>query len=128
MNRLPFVQRVLLYGALLVLLSTGIAWAGLSPGAAASFLMKIHGAVAMFALILVGTLLVNHIPAGWGSLKNRWTGVLLFGGSAWLVASGYLLYYAGGESLRRFASQSHLWVGLAACVVVAFHIRRSAIP
>src|SRR5258708_24228874 len=89
--------------------------------------MRIHGAVAMLALVLVGTLLVHHIPAGWASLKNRSTGALLLGGLAWLVASGYLLYYAGRESLRLFASQSHLWVGLAACVLVAFHILRSAI-
>ena len=128
MNRLPVVQRVLLYAVLAVLLATGVAWEALDPGPAAALLMRIHGAVAMLALVLVGTLLVHHIPAGWASLKNRSTGVLLLGGLAWLVASGYLLYYAGGESLRLFASQSHLWVGLAACVVVAFHIRRSAIP
>ena len=85
MNRLPFVQRVLLHGALLSLLATGVAWEWFSPGPWAAFLMKIHGAVAMLALILVGMLLVNHIPAGWGSLKNRWTGVLLLAGSAWLA-------------------------------------------
>ena len=128
MNRLPFVQRVLLYGALLVLLGTGIAWEGLSPGPWAAFLMKVHGAVAMLTLVLLGTFAMHHIPAGWASPRNRWTGVLLLGGLDWLVASGYLLYYAGGESLRLFASQSHLWVGLAACIVMAFHIRRSAIP
>ena len=128
MNRLPFAQRVLLYGDLLVLLATGIAWEALSPGPWAALLMKVHGAVAMLALVLLGTLVMQHIPAGWASLKNRWSGVLLLGGIAWLVVSGYLLYYAGGESLRLLASRSHLWVGLAGCVVVAVHIRRSAIP
>jgi hypothetical protein len=45
----------------------------------------------------------------------------------WLATSGYLLYYSGGESLRLFASQSHLWVGLAAGIIVGWHVRRSAI-
>jgi hypothetical protein len=128
MNRLPFVQRVLLHVALLVLLATGITWEMLSPGPWAAFLMKVHGAFAMLALVMLGTLVTHHIPAGWASLKNRWSGVLLLGGMAWLVMTGYLLYYAGGDSLRLLASQSHLWVGLAACMVVAFHIRRSAVP
>ena len=126
MNRLPVVQRLLLYAALLVLLATGVAWE-LSRGSLATWLMKLHGAAAMVALILVGTLIAHHIPAGWTSLKNRWSGGLLLAMLAWLVASGYLLYYSGSDALRSFASQSHLWVGLAAAVVLALHLRRSAI-
>lgn len=128
MNRLPVVLRVMLYAAFLVLLATGVAWEASSPGPWAAFLMKLHGAAAMLALVLLGTLLMHHIPAGWATLKNRASGVLALGAMASLVVSGYLLYYAGGESLRSFASQSHLWVGVAAAVVVALHIRRSAIP
>lgn len=128
MNRLPLAQRILLYGSLLVLLLTGVAWEALSPGPWAAVLMRVHGALAMLTLVLIGTLATQHIPAGWASLKNRWSGILLLGAMAWLVVSGYLLYYAGGESLRRVASQSHLWVGLAAGVMVGLHIRRSAIP
>jgi len=127
MNRLPVVQRLLLYVALLILLATGVAWEVLGPGPSATWLMKIHGGAAMLALVLVGTLIAHHIPAGWHSLKNRWSGVLLLVALGWLVASGYLLYYSGSETLRFFASQSHLWVGLIAAVVVALHLRRSAI-
>lgn len=127
MNRLPAVQRILLYTALLVLLATGIAWEFLNPGAWAAALMKVHGGAAMVALVLVGTLIAHHIPAGWSSFKNRLSGVLLLTVLGWLVASGYLLYYSGSETLRFFASQSHLWVGLAGSVVVALHLWRSAI-
>ena len=127
MNGLPVAQRILLYSALLVLLATGVAWAALSPGPWAAWLMKIHGGAAMLALVLAGTLIAHHIPAGWTSLKNRRSGVLLLAALGWLAASGYLLYYSGSESLRFFASQSHLWIGLAASVVVALHLRRSAI-
>src|SRR5206468_2391653 len=83
MNRLPVVQRLLLYAALLVLLATGVAWE-LSRGSLATWLMKLHGAAAMVALILVGTLIAHHIPAGWTSLKNRWSGGLLLAVLAWL--------------------------------------------
>ncbi len=128
MNRLPVVQRVLLYVVLLALLVTGVAWETLDAGPAASFLMKIHGALAMLALILVGMLLVHHVPAGWATLKNRWSGGFLLGILGWLAASGYLLYYSGSDAVRAFASQSHLWLGLAACIIVGWHIKRSAIP
>ena len=127
MNRLPAVQRILLYTALLVLLATGIAWEFLDPSAWAAVLMKVHGGAAMVALVLIGTLIAHHIPAGWSSFKNRWSGVLLLTVLGWLVASGYLLYYSGSETLRFFASLSHLWVGVAGCVVVALHRWRSAI-
>ena len=128
MNRLPAAQRILLYTALLVLLATGIAWEFLSPGAPwGPVLMKLHGGAAMIALVLIGTLIAHHIPAGWSSFKNRWSGGLLLTVLGWLVASGYLLYYSGSESLRSFASESHLWVGVAGCVAVASHLRRSAL-
>lgn len=126
MNRLPTLQRLLLYATFLLLLATGIVWEALTPGPAAAMLMEIHGGIAMLALVLLGTLLVQHVPTGWISLKNRWSGTLLIGSLSWLAVSGYLLYYAGSESLRSFASESHLWIGLTACVIVALHIRRSA--
>ncbi|MBV9191404.1 MAG: hypothetical protein JO292_11090 [Betaproteobacteria bacterium] len=127
MNRLPAAQRILLYAAFLVLLATGVLWESVSAGPWASALMKVHGAAAMVALVLIGTLIAHHIPAGWGSFRNRWSGVLLLTALGWLVASGYLLYYSGSETLRSFASQSHLWVGLAGCMVAALHLWRSAI-
>ena len=127
MNRLPAAQRICLYAAWLLLLATGVAWEVLSPGPWAAVLMKVHGGAAMVALVLIGTLIAHHIPAGWSSFKNRSSGVLLLTVLGWLVASGYLLYYSGGATLRFFASQSHLWVGLAGCVVVALHLWRSAI-
>jgi hypothetical protein len=127
-NRLPAAQRLLLYAALLLLLVTGVAWQALNPGPWAGLLMKIHGGIAMLALVLLGTLVMHHIPTGWASLKNRWSGVILIAGMTWLILSGYLLYYAGSDAVRLFASQSHLWIGVAASAVVAVHIRRSAIP
>jgi hypothetical protein len=127
MNRLHPAHRLLLYAALAVLLGTGAAWEVLPPVAAASLVMKIHGAAAMLMLVLLGALFTHHVPAGWASNKNRKTGPLLLGALIWLALSGYLLYYAGSESLRWYAAQSHLWVGIAAGAVVGLHVRRPAI-
>jgi hypothetical protein len=126
-NRLHPAHRLLLYAALIVLWATGAAWEALSPGAAASLVMKMHGAAGMLTLVLLGTLLAQHVPAGWASCKNRQSGAILVAALLWLVLTGYLLYYAGSESLRWYAAQSHLWVGIAAGAVVGLHIRRSAI-
>ena len=99
----------------------------IASSAAASLVMKVHGAAAMLTLVLLGALLAQHVPAGWTANKNRKSGAILLGAMAWLALTGYLLYYAGGESLRWYAAQSHLWVGIAACAIVALHIRRSAL-
>ena len=127
MNRLHPAHRILLYSALSLLLASGAAWEVMSPGAAAALLMKLHGAAAMLTLVLLGGLLARHVPEGWASSKNRKSGAILLGAFLWLVLSGYLLYYAGSEALRWYASQSHLWIGIAACAIVALHIRRSAL-
>ena len=127
MNRLHPAHRVVLYSALGVLLATGVAWQAMSTGAAASLVMKVHGAAGMVTLVLLGALLAQHVPAGWTANKNRKSGAILLGAMAWLALTGYLLYYAGGESLRWYAAQSHLWVGIAACAIVALHVRRSAL-
>jgi hypothetical protein len=128
MNRLAAAHRIALYTAFLVLLATGGMWEVADPGPYALLLMKIHGAAAMLALVLIGTLLAYHVPAGWKVAKNRQSGTLLLAAFTWLAASGYVLYYAAGESLRYYASQSHLWLGIAACAIVALHVRRSELP
>jgi hypothetical protein len=127
MNRMAVGQRLALYAAFVLLLATGVAWEAVGPGAMASTLMMIHGAAAMLALVLIGTLVAHHVPAGWSSGKNRYSGALLLAVLGWLAASGYLLYYAGGESLRYYAAQSHLWLGIGMTAIGAWHMRRSAL-
>ena len=88
------------------------------------WMQRLHGATAMLALVLLGTLLVLHIPRAWRARRNRRTGtslVLLFG---FLIATGYALYYSGNEQLRVWASWSHLWIGLAAPLLIAIHVWR----
>src|SRR5258705_2446598 len=58
-----------------------------------------HGAFAFAFLWLIGVLWNVHIPAGWRSLRRRWSVGLTFGVAGCLVASGYLLYYLGSDAV-----------------------------
>jgi hypothetical protein len=127
MNRLPPAQRCALYALFGALFATGIAWEAMSPAPLAALAMKIHGAAGMLMLVLLGMLLMQHVPAGWAAGANRKSGVLVLGSLAWLALTGYLLYYAGGEVLRSYAAQCHLWVGVAAAGIVGWHIRRARV-
>lgn len=72
-----------------------------------------HGAFGFASIWLIGLLWNIHIPAGWRSLRRRWSGSLMFGASAFLILSGYLLYYFGDADLRPVLSALHWAVGLA---------------
>ena len=123
MNRLHPAYRALLYTVLGVLFLTGVLW---EAGVARGLLMEVHGAAAMATLVLVGGLLARHVPIGWTKRANRLTGVLLLAGSAWLVVSGYALYYAASEALRHYAALTHLWVGFGLAIALLAHRRPQA--
>jgi hypothetical protein len=89
-----------------------------------SWLQKAHGATSMLALILFGTLFVTHIQRGWQARRNRRSGGSLFILFAFLVVTGYALYYSGNETFRALASSTHLWVGLFFPAIVALHVWR----
>jgi hypothetical protein len=114
---------------------TGAAWAafhylsappnefgGASPGE--SWMLKAHGAAAMAALMLIGTLLPMHAKFAWRAGRNLRTGLSLLGIFLFLVLTGYGLYYFGGERLRYWTSAAHLWVGLALPLIMFVHVWR----
>lgn len=80
-----------------------------------------HGAFSFASLWLLGLLWTVHIPAGWRSLRRRWTGSLTLGVSAWLVVSGYLLYYLGSDELISTITLLHWTVGLVSLVIFVLH-------
>lgn len=97
---------------------------GVTANSLELWMQRLHGASAMLTLVLLGTLLVFHIPGAWRARRNRRTGAslsLIFG---FLIVTGYALYYSGNEHLRMWASRSHLWIGLAAPLFIAFHVWR----
>lgn len=85
---------------------------------------RLHGAVAMLVLVLVGRLIASHVPAAWRARRNRRTGGALAATIGFLIVSGYLLYYAGDERLRVWVTRGHLWVGLAFPLIIALHVYR----
>jgi hypothetical protein len=127
LNRIGTVHRRLLYCTLAVLFVSGASWA-LShhltirsyPGEPA--LMKIHGAAAMVALVLIGALLAAHVPAGWRLRRSRPSGMAMLIAAGLLAASGWLLYYLGDETAREVSSYAHLALGLALPVALLFHL------
>jgi hypothetical protein len=92
--------------------------------------LRAHGAFAFASLWLLGFLSVAHVGGRWAWRRQRRSGLVLLAIYVWLVLTGYLLYYAGGDAFRAAVSLSHWTVGLAALVFLLLHrrIRRSAGP
>jgi hypothetical protein len=122
-NRLHIMLRSLVYAVLALLLCTGALW---EADIARPTIIKLHGASAMLSLVVFGVVLGRHVATGWAAKANRASGVALLAALFWLLATGYLLYYAGDETLRALASQTHFWIGLALAAVFALHQGRHA--
>ena len=75
--------------------------------------LKIHGAFGMFALILLGSLIPNHIAKAWQRRRNRITGGVNVAVFAVLVLTGYFLYYLGDETWRGWVSRPAFPCGCA---------------
>jgi len=82
---------------------------------------KIHGGAAMLALLVLGAL-TAHVKRGWKAAKNRLSGVLLLGLNAFLIATGYGLYYAADEDFRAWLIRWHGWIGLGTLVLLSAHV------
>jgi hypothetical protein len=80
-----------------------------------------HGAFAFASLWLLGLLWSVHIPAGWRSLRRRWSGSIVFAISGWLVMSGFVLYYLGNDELISAVTLLHWSVGLLTPAIFLLH-------
>ncbi|HEX9397253.1 MAG TPA: hypothetical protein VF943_11010 [Burkholderiales bacterium] len=131
--RFSTVHRWLLVLAFAGIAISGLAWAGLdlvngfgpSPDAAVqsakSWLGRVHGAFAMLALAAFGSALAIHVPTGWSASARRASGLVLVVATILLAATGYLLYYAGSETLRDWSTWLHLGAGVAVCAAFGWH-------
>jgi cation transport ATPase len=123
-----------LYGSFGLLLLTGIVWLifhyfvhtvgefGPVTHPLEPWSLKIHGAAAMITLVILGTLIPGHIRRAWHARKNRTTGVVLIALIVVLIASGYALYYFGGEQTRPIISALHWILGLTFPATLIWHI------
>ncbi|MEO8630420.1 MAG: hypothetical protein ABI612_20325 [Betaproteobacteria bacterium] len=84
--------------------------------------LRLHGGAAMIVLIVLGSLLPIHIRRGWHQRKNIPAGVTLTTLAVVLIASGYALYYFGGEEARAAISAAHWLIGLTTPLVIVWHI------
>jgi hypothetical protein len=80
-----------------------------------------HGAFGFASLWVFGMLWGSHVVEGWRSRRRRWSGSLAFALFAWLVASGYLLYYLGNDGLISAVSLLHWSIGLATPLPFLLH-------
>ena len=80
-----------------------------------------HGAAAMAFLVVIGTLLPVHARRAWHAGLNHRSGLTMLGAAAFLVLTGYGLYYAGSELLRPWLSLGHWIVGLSAVPALWLH-------
>jgi hypothetical protein len=126
-----------IYAIFALLFATGVVWLvakrwlatpgefGETASPLAPLAMQLHGAAAMVFLVLVGTLLQGHVRQAWNARRSRLTGGGMLAGVALLVASGYGLYYLGGEETRAAVSLVHWAVGLVLPVWLVWHVRAS---
>jgi hypothetical protein len=86
-------------------------------------LLEIHGAVAMAFLIIFGTLLIQHVPAGWHQKRQRPSGVSLLAISGLLTLTGWGIYYLVNQDLRRWTHWIHSVVGLVLPLIIFIHVQ-----
>jgi len=97
---------------------------GAQQNPAEPWLLRLHGAAAMATLVILGTMIPLHLRRSWRARRNRRTGVVITSVCVLLIVSGYFLYYAGGDTMRRAAVYGHDVLGLALPVIVIWHIFR----
>ena len=132
--KLSRTRKAWLYSTVAVLWLSGVLWLlseyrmssatelDENTSSSAPLWLKLHGAAAMIFLIVFGTLLRDHVRAGW-RVRRNWVsggGLVFFGGI--LTAQGYALYYFGDERLRPSISLVHWAAGVIWPAVIAYHI------
>lgn len=126
-------HRRTLYTVSLALFLSGLAWIVMrrldEAGRAGDELrhwktvaLQLHGLVGAGFVLLLGTLLPGHTRRAWHAKKNRANGAFFLTAVSVLIVTGYLLYYVGDETWRERLSDTHLWLGLAAPVLLGWHI------
>lgn len=88
------------------------------------WMLRLHGAAMIAALIGGGSLLVAHVWRGWTYRNQRVLGSLLGITTILLILSGYGLYYIGEDAVRSVVSAVHWIIGLSGLPVFLLHYRQ----
>ena len=86
-----------------------------------SWWLSLHGAFAFMSIWTFGVVWATHVLPGWATRRRRPTGIATATPVGWLMASGYLLYYLGGEQSRFVVGVLHWSVGLGAPILFVAH-------
>ena len=98
---------------------------GPEPHPLESWWLRLHGLAAFISLFAFGLLWGVHIRAGLAFARRRLSGLLLLVLLIILSLSGYLLYYAGDETLRDAVRVVHWLLGLALLLPFVVHVVRA---
>ena len=130
-------RKFAIYGVLGALWVSGALWLvfhyflpqrgpfGNMPNPAERWLIALHGASAFAALWLGGWLWHAHVAPWWRNGQRRRSGMFLIALGGALIVSGYALYYANDDALRRIASTTHWLLGLLFVLPCVVHAMRS---
>jgi hypothetical protein len=132
--RLTSGHRQWVYWTAAALFATGALWLvfhyflqvqrefGPAPHPLEHWWLRLHGAAAMLALLVVGSLLPIHVRRGWHQRRNLPLGIALVSAVLLLTLSGYALYYFGGEEARPWISVFHWGIGIVSPLALVWHI------
>jgi len=130
--RLEPRYRAALYAAFAILTVTGAVWLvadwrkdPMEPDLwqeIAPRMLMLHGGAAMICLLLLGALVPMHVRRAWRTGRNRLTGPIMVAVNAVLIVTAFGLYYAGSETLRPWASDVHIAVGIALPLSLLVHV------
>jgi hypothetical protein len=85
--------------------------------------IRLHALAAFASLWLLGQLWIVHLVPSWRA-HRRSSGIVLGVIAGVLVATGYLLYYASGDTTRAIVSLAHWTLGLALPLPLLLHALR----
>ena len=134
--RFPKPHKNALYAAFVLLWLSGALWLGFHYflrvmgefGEVAHPLeiwwLRLHGLMAFFMLVGIGSVLPNHVRRAWQLRKNRWTGLGLSLMLLWLSFTGYALYYFSSDNNEAWLPLLHWIVGLSLSLMLVWHIYR----
>jgi hypothetical protein len=124
--RLGFWQKLAVFASTATVGVTGLLWFVLrdildeEPGAIAHWLLMLHGMSSYVLLVVIGSLLPQHVVSGWMLRRNIVTGIAVTAVMAVLAATGLALYY-GSEDLHTPVKWVHVVIGLGCFLLFPAH-------
>ena len=138
MNRLtvkvPTIYKIWLFSVLAVLWASGIlffifdTWVivegkyGVAKHPLQYLILQIHGASAFIMIFTYGYFLAAHAASSWRANLRRKSGIILACVPAFMMLTGYLIYYGGTGIWREIISYAHLTAGFALPILLIIHI------